>query len=228
MNKFGQGATRNHKGDLQVASWNFIHPDNNRRFCIIGVAHLGEQDYWSDLQKRVMAGEQAGFQIHYEMVRRGNQPAPLENNPLVLISEKLNLVSQYQGLILQPTWINTDMTVSELLDAAADRLRMQAWLDKNAKIDPDVITAPFAGFLRFVIRRLMVHISIFTARDIEKVVVDGRTDFAMNKMLPLQQDVLTIWGAAHLPRMRKLLLANGFKQIGEEWHTVVRKEWREN
>jgi hypothetical protein len=214
----------------QAATWTFEDP-NRRRFQLIGVAHVADRQFWTHLRERLLAAEYRGYQVHYERIKPDpDAPAvdavPLEERPYYGLAKLLDMESQYTGLVPQPHWTNTDMSIPELFAAIRDPEPLRKMLTDMNKpwVMPDPVPPLIVPLSRWVLR----HPSAIAAitwlkqpREVRRLLLNGRTDYAMSRMLNTGDDVVTVWGAAHLPRMADWLRKSGFELVRTAWYTCI-------
>ncbi len=226
-------SVRNHNGELQVATHEYINPHTHRTFVLVGVAHIAESHFWESLATFLdQRGFSHQFEIHYEMVKRGGTPTPLEDQLYVRMAKLLGLQSQNEGLPVQEHWINTDTTADHLMKLAKEHGVGDELRELLAKMDRplDLDSVPDWGvrLVRWLLRhpRVVERAPFGMSKALKSVILDERSDYAMWQMLQRAEDgvnVITVWGAGHLPQMEMHLQLAGYQCFKTTWHTAVER-----
>lgn len=144
-----------------------------------------------------------------------------------------DMVYQKQGLEYPKSWINTDLTVGQIAKhfAAADIGFLN---DSKKKVDENVFTdipSEVAGFIQsFIIGalRILPGIDVITRpfnwfsrqkRIRNHIILTMRDEVAAGGILEHVEhaDVLSIWGAKHIPGIHKHLSVAGFEHLETIW-----------
>lgn len=226
-------------GDLQTAIHIYHNTHKDLYFTLIGVCHIAEKSFWVDVLRKIRA-VRAGFEnseVHYEFVANdtGLKNNRIEDHPYQLLAGFLSLQMQANGLVLGEDWINTDMSITDILERAQDPNVAWNWLQHKGGIWEMLERMGnrekriMARITRFIMRRgvpLSVHVPLHRIGWLSTLIKDGRSDYAMEIMLSRNTHIVTIWGAAHLKRMRRTLSRNGYRRVHTEYLTTVAKERR--
>lgn len=130
VRRFPTKAMRHRGNALQTPVVFYRHPETSREVVIVTTSHIGEIDYFSSLQKLIDSRQ--NHVVLYEAIGRlkPEQAQTITSDEFAVaktlnfdfslrmaMMSSLGLVSQYHtgGLECRESWINTDMTMSELL-----------------------------------------------------------------------------------------------------------------
>jgi len=235
-----------------------IHLKNHqtdKEIVLVGMMHIGDKEYYQQVQKLIDSF--LGYKILYEGIKKLSEEeisklSPKEvkifkkieknMNDRSVIAALLRIQDQKKGLLYDPHWICTDMTLFEfikrLLESKTDSMftsetRLPKKLAKFEKL-------LFAWMFDLALERMsgiMLFAKFFglfskKERSLEKLIVHDRNIIAINSILAHVKDfnVVSIWGAAHLPGMVKELKKNGFRQEKKSWlvaYTISKRRLEE-
>ncbi|MFC1608949.1 hypothetical protein ACFL2R_01650 [Patescibacteria group bacterium] len=243
-NRIGLGYIGNHDGNIQTPVVFYENPETKRRVVFIGMIHIAESVYFSAVQQLIDLIESHGeCQVLYEMVQ------PLSDEEKVSLSEKERIIFremtakigsvkqladlvglQYQkdGLKYRSSWVNTDLRMYELVTAFAQRKRV-VWGKSNFSLD-DVSEAEAEKVIDFFLKHMVLInyladlVGFFSpkVKDFNDLILGKRNDVAIQGIRRCieNEDVVTIWGAKHLPGIEKQLKAMGFQESERMWFTA--------
>lgn len=240
---------------LQAPVLRFRNRDDGRMVTLIGVSHVGEAGYFRRIHDLACELEAAGAAVQYEFMRTSSEEewaaatdeerAARETlnaryreqpEPPLLVAVKQFLRWEYQsdGLALEPSWQNTDISSLDYLRLVgpATLLAVEDANERGMTLLGDGgiarIGGPFAViFLRLLTLDRFRLITRFVNRAPDDrahsaVAVGVRNDMALGA-LPPSGDSVMIWGADHLAGLRAGLEAAGFRRAGRaSWLDVGR------
>jgi hypothetical protein len=231
---------------FQTAEYVFRHRETGKKVTLIGTLHSAKPEYFQGLLADIAARQEAGAEVQYELVRDAGEAAwatatdeerqaleSLESLKFVTqaLQDSLGLVYQTEGLPLDDSWTNVDMTDLELIRALGPDYFIENGITLTSffgDADPEVMKDVGPLMLRFV---AMPGAQAFAARadrkagrpDSSEVILRQRNELALSKALaPGTGDVVLIWGAAHLEGLAAALKTEGFKHVSTKWNSAVR------
>lgn len=218
-------STRLSRGEIQTPQHTFTN--GKRTIVLYGVSHIAEQSFWVITRDRIQDLENAGYEVHYEMVKNDMDNPPMEGVlDYKALSGIFKLQSQKDGLIYGDTWKRTDITTSQLY-AQSDMekvrhlgVKMTEAMTAIKALDP----AP-TGFLRFLMKAVLTVSRFIKQGSLagipRSIIVDQRNGVALNAALRAKGNVVAIWGAEHLPGISAGLRAHGFRHVNTAWTTAI-------
>lgn len=220
-----------------------IHPNTQRKIVLMGVIHIADSAYFMELQR--MIDTLNGYKVLYEGLGKITSEEQLLFTPdekriyktlkqhmkaRGIISSFLKLQGQHDGLSYLDSWVRTDMTLFEFIrtisEKKIDLFRKKLKFTFNFKKGSSeyLLTTWLvnAFFMRIpAILYIYKFISIFSKqkRMRNELIVNERNRIAINGILKEVSDsnVISIWGAAHLPDMIKKLKDVGFEVQEKQW-----------
>lgn len=241
----GHKVIRNRRDKLETPVVYYEHPITRRVVIVITSIHIGEAEYFAALQRFI--DSLTGFQILFERIGR---LTPAEEVSLTdeergvydyfiysglrtrKIAQIMSLVFQGDGLSYPTSWVNTDLSLYELIK----RFVAQGICRKREPGDPNELFND--EFSRLLIRWLLngmlqcfVPVAIvFTlctrfskdGRRAKKLIVGDRNIVAWQgiKEHLSTGNVATIWGAEHLFGISTYLKRAGFRETHRLWFTA--------
>ena len=245
VNLIGAKSIRNINGKLQTPVVFYEHSVTRRIVAFVAVIHIAEPAYYAAIQELIDSLK--GYKILFEAT---GKLSPQEEQALTLkekevasqfdsifglmkkFSELMSLQYQKDGLAYSTSWINTDMRSYDLIRSFAQH---DICLVKKGRDIDDLLTEEFGQtvarlfinklFNRFVPVAVVLSIAAFFSRDkrvAKRLILDTRNEVAIQGIDEHLKDsnIVTIWGAAHLPGIEKRLQKNGFREVRREWFTV--------
>lgn len=221
------------KGDLQAAVHHYYNGQTRRYFVLVGVAHIAEPGFWRSinaLAEEFLRIRPSSHEVHYECVANdtGLPHNRLEEHPYSILAGLLGLQMQFPVLDTDKGWINTDMTVSDVIQHSELPGEAWRWLSQNRTPTLPKMSEKRQAQVRVLARILFrygmplaLHLPAVKQRWLARLIRDGRSDYAMERMLAREKNILAIWGAAHLGRMHRILRRNGYRRLHTEWNTVI-------
>jgi len=218
---------RRTKGSLQVETQVFAK--NGRKVVLCGVMHIAEPSFWGYVNELVKGAEARGHEIQYEGVKNDMGRIVHLGPNIGPIAEAVGLQGQHDGLKYGTDWVCSDIKLTELLQGVSTEklAKVEADSVETSKTFKDILAGPegksAAKFVRWVLG--YVHIlskfpsGTFGIR--RSVILGRRNASAYEAIKSTPKNVTTIWGAAHLPGIGKMLRADGYKLSGSTWVTVV-------
>jgi hypothetical protein len=227
---------------LQAPVCEYERDDTGSNIALVGMIHVGSQEYFDRIGAYVGHREAAGAAVHYELTKPFT-PEEREQHPeysgldlelkqamlgnIALFSRPFNLVYQTKALRYSPEWQNHDMSALEIIDSLGiDEVRKtieNAKRIQQAEIfnDTDMLRLAVHGAFRLV--PLVSAVRRLRGKDkTQEVIVDRRNAVALAAVRNTlgadpAADLTLIWGAGHLPGLGK-----GLQQMGYE---LRRKAW---
>lgn len=147
-----------------------------------------------------------------------------------------DVIHQKKGLEYPDTWVRTDLNIKEVsalfADAGIDFMPKSESDNKITKKDLSEMPLEVKGFLSWFIATL---IKLLPGLDMTKplrrlmkpesrirdfIILDMRNEVAAKAILEHAKtdDVLSIWGAAHLPGIHEYLVSDGYVHQSTKWH----------
>ena len=165
-----------------------------------------------------------------------------------ILAKETGLVFQLDGIktaltdagtaLPETGWQNVDMNVQ----AAVKHINADELNETAASLDKLVTEfqkddAPFSlgSFMLFMIRnpKILKALTFFTqltkkdkneALDaLQGFILDDRNEYAIAEALKVENDVILVWGAAHLEGMGKLLKKAGYRHQQRKWNLLISK-----
>lgn len=215
----------------------FLEDGCKREVILVGACHISDQDYFSNVQFFLDSHEKKGYKILFEMVGAVSRK---EKKMLVgrarrlfygfnklfgyigQIPVLLGATYQKTGIKYSDSWINTDISIGDLVKRLA-----AAGVKPFQVPDVDMTNATVQMVLRLFfnygmgnIMAVMTIMPLICKRDngFQSVILDYRNEVAVQGIVDhIDHNVISFWGAAHLPGMVKLLQKHGFKEVRKEW-----------
>lgn len=222
--------TRVRKGNLEVATKTYYNEFTERTLKLVGVCHVADDLFWDTVQEEISLFEDAypGSEVHFEGVINDEKPKGYkpDRTELDRFCKKMGLVSQHNGLFYFDHWIRTDLKVSQVKAHMADPDKLNVLLEqgKVMKEVSDVLddhpdmTPLLHRFFRYALAYLPQRRNNTTA-----AVLDARNRHAVSTMLASGTDIITVWGAAHLDGMGKILTSAGYQLTDTDWNVCIER-----
>lgn len=213
---------------------------------MVGMVHLAKWWYFDKVCSLAKELEQKGYRVLYEFLRvlpedleKLNDKEKVLNREILAyrqlhrkIAGVLDLEYQFDtelGSRAPDSWVCNDMMGQEFF---------QKMIEKNVPLAPEaekigeLIDRADKQLVRWFMERILLDspaiffltkiiYKIFPKRrEALEIVLDRRNEVAARKILEevdAGNDVVSTWGAAHLPGIGKLLEANNFVRVKEEW-----------
>jgi uncharacterized protein YbaP (TraB family) len=222
---------------VETAVWTLQHETTGRTVTLVGIMHIGNSRYFSDLSGVLADLAGAGAEVHVEGVAQRDEESATDWERARLTQADgwgdaeetgdtvalLRLESQGAQLELPPGYRNVDLSRLELL-------RRVGWEAYRRLLAPPPETAAgrhlspaLRATLRFELRhrRALERLRSLRARNrrVNRVVIDERneTAFAGGAQALARGDVVLVWGADHLPGLAARFRAGGYRLTGEAW-----------
>ncbi|HEU5114907.1 MAG TPA: hypothetical protein VFT82_04035 [Candidatus Paceibacterota bacterium] len=238
------------KDTLMTPTVTLVHPKTGRKVVIIGVMHMGRPGYFEEIQKAIE--KLSGYKVLFEGVGRltdeekaGLTPderrifdqfdAAMKSRNVIQIL--LGLSGQTDDLKYDPSWIRTDMRMIDFIrrfdEAKVDPFPTMKVSTLQKLLEKETESKLFAWVFDLILFRLP---ALFFCFDLvgrfrkkesvrKQVILDERNAIAVDGILreSVSADVVTIWGAAHLPGMIARLRAAGFRKTAKTWMPVYER-----
>lgn len=218
------------------------NPATGRNVILIGMIHIGKKRFYKKVQKLI--DSYPGHKILYESVGRltteeEGRLSPDEKkvrdqmtsmfNDRKFLQVLLSLDDQRRGLNYRKTWIRTDIDKFVLLRRFAQARmnfstgpRISNRVHLRLKKMPEVDRA----LSRWVMHKLFMILPLMNllerGRDLkflDQVILSERNIIGVHGILEHVGDsnIISIWGAAHIPGMVRLLQETGFRKTRVIW-----------
>lgn len=249
VNFIGKKNIRSANGKIQTPVVFYEHPITKRIVVFVAMIHIGESEYYTTIQELINSLK--GYKILFEgtnslsreeelaLTPKEKEVADQFNAVFGLMKEFCELMSlqhQKEGLTYSTSWVNTDMKLYDLIQTFTQQ---DICLMKNSENIDGLFTAEkeFEQFItRWVINKILknfVAIGVIFAintlfsknkRAVKRLILDARNEIAFKAIVEHLKDgdVVTIWGAAHLPGIEKYLKKFGFKEVQRKWFTAYK------
>lgn len=243
--------SRYRNGQIQMAEDHYIHPATGRKIVLIGTLHHAEKKFYQDICKNIQSYRKNGFAIlsegvvplsksqlkkvsrKIEVVARSMTNHLCDHSALSLL---FDLSFQHLEFCSIPSK-NIDMDVSAILKTFQKNgyhLPRFEHIDRISFYESlgDALLKMNEG--KFIYKQinemagnLAIH-EIFakfskSGREYNEVILKLRDQNAVNQiqMTGLTQDVLSLWGAAHLKGMGALLEKQGYNRVSRTWNVAL-------
>lgn len=243
----GTKTGRLRRGVLQIPVYFYKHKNTSKRVVLVGTIHIGKPSYYKKIQDLIDSMVEEGYLVLYESIgKMSNEEisrlpekqkyfAKWIKNIDFGINELLNFfgdetIHQRQGLRYPPSWIRTDLDLSHICSLFAET---KTEFDENPKDDflkikdesgctDDFLKIAFRTIIK-IIPGLSIVFKIIhrdknkIARD--KIFIKERDEIAFKAIIEhnKQSNILSIWGAYHLPGIHKHLLTAGYNRTNIKW-----------
>lgn len=236
---------RTRRGELQLPVDTYRH-DDGRTVTLVGMVHVADPVFYDDVAAFVADRERQGDLVQFERITTSDpEDATEQERALVArlraarnlhgFADLLGLTAQHHlRLPVQPTWVNTDMSATELLRALCDAEGFATRQEKATKGLTDMTDderRKARKALRWTLRHLgwLYPLLTFAASAREHyeceraAIVDQRNAIAVTAITAAGRSVTALWGAAHLDGIGAGLAPYGFRLVSRTWQTAVRK-----
>ncbi len=253
VNFIGIQEIRNCKGALQTPSHCYEHSETKQIVLLIGMTHIAEKAYFEDIYNIAKFLEEKGrYKILYEFVRIKPEEVetldPIEkefHEQLLVyrsshqkIAEAMSLQYQFDTDLVfyaLPSWICNDVEgkvffqkfIKEGMMVASEAEKVEKLIEKTSR--PAIqwlVNKMFSeAAATFLVAKIMCRI-IPSKKKFLGLILDWRNEIAARGILEeirKGNNVVSIWGAAHLPGIGKLLEEKGFVKISVDWTTAYQK-----
>lgn len=241
-NRYGSSSVRQRNRVLETPIVSYRHQTSGRHVIMIGTVHVGDAQYYRILQSVI--DRLTNFAILFEAVH------PITEEELIALNEQERLAYQWAqeafkfmrdaaellsaqhqrtGLRYEPTWIQTDTTLREIVKKLATiKFVARARTFRSDDLFHNEETRPLVQWLLNFILGNLPALSALTSphrllsrsrREFHRIIVTERDLIAATSITQHveQGDVVSIWGAGHLPGIGRHLRARGFVEIDRIW-----------
>lgn len=251
MSVFEDKITKRKGANLLVPTISLEHRKTGRRIVLIGMIHIGDEEYYQNVSLKIDVLEKEGYVVFYEMLKSADiktknlskkQTAILEyfklrKKQMDVVVDACDLVKQSDHIKIKDHWVNTDLTLLELV----------AYLEKRG-FSPDteelrevleVNDAKKLIFIRYFFEGALLNINtirffkiFFSKKDRfqagvwDSIVLGGRNDLAVDELLRIEENVVATWGAGHLTGITNQLRKKGFRVVEKTWQTAFTRSYR--
>ena len=200
---------------------------NDHRIEIIGVLHIADRAFWHYLNTRLELLSRMRWAVNYEMVRMTKQDQrrlrfmTASSNFLAKRAKRAGLVPQTNGFSLPLFAKNTDLPGS-VLARMVKRPGIKYWLRLSlARIILNLLpTRAFREMMAVVFTKTVTAGYGGVSGINDDIIIDLRNQVAAQACLIERQNVVTVWGAAHVQGIASLLEDKGYVVTGIQWLPV--------
>ncbi len=215
--------------DCTLLQENIVHTPHielckgSRKVVLMGVSHVGSPAFYDSITRQLDEYERNGYLVLYESVDGHlglDLPASLPLVPLLkekwkaldMALEPFGLAFQQARIYPAPSWILADLTTEEW-KRLTPGLRS---LDETVLHDWD-------GMIQKVSRLVEAIFTTFGNSDNEIrelfIIRDYRNQVAVQYILKYaaHSNIVTYWGASHIPGIRNLLVEQGYEVVNTSW-----------
>ena len=246
-NLIGINGLRRVNGKLQTPVIFYEHPITKRIVVFVATIHLGEPEYFVELQKCIDSLASGGYKVLFERVqkltpeeeecltdkeRRVSRQLQALFELVQEIGKIMSLQHQKSGLTYDAAWINTDVSQYELIQLLASQnvtlLKKEKGFeelfnDEVGKLAVRwLVNKLFDGFIAVAVISYVASLFSSNKRRIRRIILDNRNEVGLrgiNECLS-RGNVVTIWGAGHLRGIEKSLKDCGFREVRRAWFTA--------
>lgn len=244
----GVGFSRQRNGFLQLPVEYYRHPESGRRVVLMGVIHMARPEYYQALQQLI--DQMKDYKVLYELVDKltPEQNASLTQKERAvyltqfqggrkerqMLASVLMLQNQIDGLRYDESWVRTDMNLHDIIQMCAEE---GLTLFKGGSVLVEDFKSPkmaegvrwvfnlglrnmlFLEVLRYVLSRFS-----YSMRRHMYIILNMRNQIGFDGIQThsQSQDVVSIWGAAHLPGLGSMLRAEGYVREKRIWLSAYR------
>lgn len=225
---------------LKMRTVQLAHPETGHRIEIVGVTHVAVQEYWDSIKRLLRAKEAAGYVVHLEgLLEPTREPNEDEAKKLGYLDGILTLstkLAYHLNLVHQKASSHTTNSMKRI---DMDRLTLVNEMDaEKLEVVGEIVSRESASrnnprLMLWVLRNigwlsnLINSVPAFNILD-TAVIIDRRNEFATSHAMQEKQNVVLLWGAAHIPGMVSILKASGYRlapafdgQEDIEWRLAI-------
>lgn len=236
-------ASRNRRGVTETPVDRYQHPDTGKTITLVAMLHVAEPSFYVNVAWLACRLQRGGAEVHYELSRSPMPSDPMtdeerdliarmrKGNSISLVAKVLGLETQH-GLAIQPGWVNTDMTMLEMLREHRYPQTMASSSDALREALADEQIGRAVARLALLIYR---HIGLLAAvrrpigmltakgREDRRVIVKMRNQIAIDAALAAPGDVVALWGGEHIAGIAAGLRRHGYRRTGRKWLSALSK-----
>ncbi len=232
---------RNRDGELQTPIVRFRNPATGEKVHLIGTVHFGDSSYYEYLRSYIGGCEDAGCRVLYELPkpmtakeRHGLSDAEIailkgiEGTKRVICDTAAMLDCQLEadGLAAKPGWINTDLSMREIVGLLAHEGVLPIRISRE-RFRPTAFRERAANAL---LMHFGLYAAVSTAWDAVvhgaeyRVIVSHRNRLGFNAIMANvdEREVVALWGCRHVTGISTLLRAAGFEETEVIWVAAYR------
>lgn len=228
-------ALRTRDGAMDVAT--DIYTKGNKVIAVAGVCHIADASFWDGLNRRIAGYENMGYSVQYERISNDLSAEEMKKikggegtgELYEKLAEIAGLHPQSKALTYKDHWTNTDITMSEWLKLGKPATSLMAMISEVAAGLDKIIEIGgkerVGSDLRFGLCWMPVFKHVIPkSKERDTIILDMRNEIAADAMLKAEGNVVSIWGAAHLNGIGKILRKAGFRRESRVWSTAVHKD----
>jgi len=208
-----------------------------QRVKIFGLIHVGNKEFFLETYTELKHLENNGWTITHEVLRDFFQVSlshPIDTEAITLLHEEFEIFCRYHDLCQQSvalpadkTWVSVDINDSEFKNHLSNTILSNEEIGALKSRTRANIENP-SDFIRETTERCLVLFEdirpyaygLKQAPSYLEFLLHTRSDEATKKILNLvasgSEQIATIWGAGHIPRIYQNLTSLGFRMLKKE------------
>lgn len=238
---------------LHTPVYSLEYEVSKHKVVLYGMIHVGDKTYYESIFKDLVSFEDQDYLVLYEKVSKPEDVDVEEFSEnqkdiydmLVNLLGKTKLIAKSCGLSLQKeciplkeNWINTDLTLTELVNRLDEKslnpkdLPFKNVTSKDFKEDPKFFSSLFRWSLRnfdfifslfWVVRVFKQKREKLSYKIFKEVILGERSDIGVKSILDnSHKNVVCTWGSAHLADMVPALVKEGYSVQNVSWIEVLK------
>ncbi|MEV7628786.1 hypothetical protein [Actinoplanes sp. NPDC089786] len=226
-------------GRLQTPIRAFVHPVTGRTVTVVATNHFGTTRYYRELLTAITDRQQRGATVFSEgadMVpgdqvgATADEQSALDsmrraNNQMAEVFAGFGWVPESDVIGFPAEWRYVDLSHEAVIrHGGAATFQHLADTATGPAVDPRLVAGRFlfaAAIGLRVIGLLPAGMQAQLRNDTDTVILDQRNKLVLDEIDTTDGDVVTRWGARHLPGLAAGLTERGFQHTGRDsWHTV--------
>lgn len=225
---------------FETATWELNNPASGRRLVLVGMMHLGEEEYFEETSKQLETFSAKGYALHYERLKEASEKDVAGLSPKLKVNFErlrsqaknashskaasvLKLAYQKESLSYPANAENVDITDLDLFLSMGHERASKIFEAMNVA-QMEVQEARKMLILAFRMHGIQTLLAKITpqGRAMHQVVLRDRNAHAVQaaKTTLETSNLVLVWGADHLPGLIKTFQAAGFKIEHSYWRKV--------
>lgn len=187
---------------------------NGKKIVIVGVAHIGTKEYYSEIQKRLDSFHPEC--VLFERVKGANKNIKLMEM-FELIAGVLEVSNQKTEITYNEKWVHCDLHYDLLVSAKGGPIGAEFNSDEHDEMKGFLIENKrlFRGIFKLLAPALPF---VFSLKN-EPVILDLRNSYVLItafEVLKTNNEVCIFYGDAHYRGIEKFIKSVGFKLVSKE------------
>ena len=220
---------------LYVPVVNLYNKRTQQRITFLGCIHIGNNGYYRTLEHIIAQNPHATVLCEGKKDTFTDQDK-IAKHPYTLLANMMGMVTQFT-MQYQEHWEYNDL--DEKLDQLSRIMKFLSKKQKDGKTLEDQLRAmkpkekEYTGKLLSWLLMNMTFFSLigklrkkkWKQRVIDHVILDMRNEHAINEVDKRKDaHIILLWGAAHYPGMKSLLMKRGFEQTDRDWIPALTRQ----